>query len=70
VGHFGLPVLTFAVWGVGVLVAFLAYDVHTLRRVHPVTLMLGIGLIALANVEAAVIGPSAEWQRLLNWLAG
>ena len=70
VGHFGLPVLTFGLWGLGVLVAFLAHDIRTVRRVHPVTLILGIGLVALANLEAIVIGPSAPWQRVLEWLRG
>jgi predicted membrane protein len=53
-----------------VLVAFIAYDVRTVKRVHPVTLILGIGLVALANLEAIVIGPSAPWHRVLEWLAG
>jgi predicted membrane protein len=70
VGRFGLPVLTFLLWGLGVLVAFIAYDVRTVKRVHPVTLILGIGLVALANLEAIVIGPSAPWHRVLEWLAG
>ena len=70
VGHFGLPVLTFLLWGLGVLVAFIAYDVRSVKRVHPVTLILGIGLVALANLEAIVIGPSAPWHRVLEWLAG
>jgi uncharacterized membrane protein YozB (DUF420 family) len=70
VGHFGLPVLTFVLWGLGVLGAFLAHDIRTVKRVHPVTLILGIGLVALANLEAIVIGPSARWHRVLEWLAG
>lgn len=70
VGHFGLPVLTFMLWGLGVLVAFFAHDIRTVKRVHPVTLILGLGLVALANLEAIVIGPSARWHRVLDWLAG
>lgn len=69
VGRFGLPVLTFALWGVGIFVAFLVHDIRTAKRVHPVTLLLGIGLILLANLEAVVIGPSAGWHRMLTWLA-
>ena len=68
VGHFGLPVLTFALWGLGVLVVFLAHDIRTVKRVHPVTLILGLGLIVLANLEAIVIGPSARWHRVLESL--
>jgi len=70
VGHFGLPVLTFVLWGLGVLVAFLAHDIGTAKRVQPVTLILGLGLVALANLEAIVIGPSARWHRVLEWLKG
>ena len=70
VGHFGLPILTFLLWGLGVLVAVLAPDIRTAKRVHPITLVLGIGLIALANLEAIVIGPSARWHRVLEWLSG
>ena len=33
-------------------------------------IFLGIGLVALANLEAIVIGPSARWHRVLEWLAG
>ena len=68
VGHFNLPVLTFALWGLGVLVAFLAHDIRSCKRVHPLTLILGLGLVALANVEAIVIGPSTRWHRVLEWL--
>jgi hypothetical protein len=70
VGHFGLPVLTFVLWGLGVLVAFLAHDIRTVKRAHPLTLIVGLGLVILANVEAIVIGPSARWHRVLEWLAG
>jgi len=70
VGHFGLPVLTFALWGLGVLVAFAAHDLRTLKRVHPITMILGIGLVALANLEAIVVRPSAPWHRVLEWLRG
>ena len=70
VGHFGLPVLTFVLWGLAVFVAFLAHDIRTVKRVHPATLILGLGLVALANLEAIVIRPSARWHRVLEWLAG
>ena len=70
VGHFGLPVVTFVLWGLGVLVAFLAHDIRTVKRAHPLTLILGIGLVVLANLEAIVIGPSVQWHRVLEWLAG
>ena len=69
VGHFGLPVLTFVLWGLGVLVVFLVHDIRTVNRLHPVTLILGLGLVALANLEALVIGPSAPWHRVLEWLS-
>jgi len=70
VGHFGLPVLTFAIWGIGILVAFVVYDIRTAKRLHPATLILGIGLIVIANLAAAIVGPSAGWHRVLVWLSG
>ena len=44
------------------------YDLIRFRRVHPVSLWLGITLFALDNLCAAVIGPSAAWQQFAAWL--
>ncbi len=45
-------------------------DFVVLRRVHPLTLALSIILFAMLPVQASVIGPSATWHRLVDWLAG
>lgn len=68
VGHFGLAILILPAWGVGVLVALIVHDRRSRGRVHPVSLVGGIGLVLLANVEAIVIGPSQGWQRFMEWV--
>ena len=68
VGHFGLPVLILPGWGVGVLVALILHDKRSRGRVHPASLVGGIGLVLLANIEATVIGPSQSWQRVVQWV--
>jgi hypothetical protein len=69
VGHLELPPLLLPAWGVLVVSGLAAHDVHVRRRVHPVTLWVGAGLVVLANVKAVVVAPSPTWQRLVAWLA-
>lgn len=68
-GHFNLPPLIFPAWGGAVLIAFLLHDWRTRGRIHPITPLVGVTLIVLGNVEAAVIGPSEWWQRFLAGIA-
>jgi hypothetical protein len=68
VGHFQLPGLVMPAWGIGAVVALLAYDRRVLGRVHPASLWVGVGLVVLNNLQFAVIGPSQGWRDLMNWL--
>ncbi|RZU39423.1 hypothetical protein [Edaphobacter modestus] len=44
------------------------YDLIRFRRIHPVSLWVGIALFAIGNLSAFVIGPSAAWRRFAEWL--
>jgi hypothetical protein len=44
------------------------YDLIRFRRIHPVSLVLGILLFVIDNLCAIVIGPSAAWHRFATWL--
>jgi hypothetical protein len=44
------------------------YDFIRFRKIHPVSLWLGIALFVIDNLCAVVIGPSALWQRFAGWL--
>lgn len=44
-------------------------DYAVMRRVHPLTLVLSIILFAMLPIQATVIGPSAWWHHLVDWLA-
>ncbi len=44
------------------------YDFIRFRRIHPVSLWLGIALFVIDNLCAVVIGPSAAWRRFAEWL--
>ena len=50
------------------LFASAAYDLLATRRVHPVSLWVAAGVFAFDNLQAAVIGPSATWHRLVAWM--
>jgi hypothetical protein len=50
------------------LVASGVYDLVRFRRIHPVSLWLGLVMFVLDNLCTAVIGPSGAWQRFANWL--
>ena len=68
VGHFALPELLLPLWGVMILVVFVAHDRHVEGRVHAATIWGCGGLLVIANTQALVIGPSQTWQRLVAWL--
>lgn len=51
------------------LLSAVARDYLLSRRVHPLTLTLAIGLFASGPLRAYVIGPSAGWHHLVDWLA-
>ncbi len=51
------------------IVAMAAYDVATLRRVHPATLWGGLFLIVSQAVRT-VMTASASWQALAGWMVG
>lgn len=68
VGHFSLPGIILPVWGVAVALTLMGYDWLTGRRIHPVSLCGGFGLVVVNNLQFAVIGPSRAWQQLLTWL--
>jgi hypothetical protein len=54
-----------------VFVSFVAsgvYDLVRFRRIHPVSLWLGLVMFVLDNLCAALIGPSDAWHRFANWL--
>ncbi len=44
------------------------YDFIRFRRIHPVSLWVGIGLFVADNLCATVIGPSAAWRQFIAWL--
>ena len=44
------------------------YDLSAYRRVHPVSLCLGLGMFVLDNLCATVIGHSAVWTRIAQTL--
>jgi hypothetical protein len=50
------------------LAASAIYDRIRFRRIHPVSLWLGIVLFVIDNLCAVVIGPSAAWRRFAGWL--
>ena len=68
VGHFGLPGVILPAWGVAVVVTVMAYDWRSRTRIHPISLCGGLGLVAVNNLQFAVIGPSRAWQQLMVWL--
>ncbi len=46
------------------LVASAIYDLAAFRRVHPVSIFLGLGIFVLDNLSATVIGHSALWTKI------
>lgn len=50
------------------LAASAIYDFIRFRRIHPVSLWLGIALFVIDNLCAVVIGPSAAWRHFAEWL--
>lgn len=50
------------------LIASAIYDLAAFRRVHPVSLCLGLGMFVLDNLSATVLGHSALWTRVAQKL--
>lgn len=50
------------------LIATGAYDLVRFRRIHPISLWLGIGLFLVDNLCATIVAPSAAWHEFANWL--
>lgn len=50
------------------LVASAIYDLMAYRRVHPVSLWLGLGMFMIDNLSATVIGHSPLWTRIAQAL--
>ena len=50
------------------LIASGVYDLARFRRIHPISLWLGIGLFVIDNFCATVVGPSAAWHAFAGWL--
>lgn len=50
------------------LVASGIYDLAAFRRIHPVSLWLGLGMFVLDNLSATVIGHSALWTQIADGL--
>jgi hypothetical protein len=46
------------------------YDLIRFRRIHPLSLWLGLGLFVVDLVCAIVVGPSAAWQAIAARIAG
>lgn len=68
--HFGSAPAVFLPTLVGVFLAPAIYDRVRFGRFVPLTLWGGILLFVWANIRAAVIGPSAAWRQLMEWLCG
>jgi hypothetical protein len=51
------------------LAAAAAREYFVLNRVHPLTWAIAGGMLASGSLRASVIGPSAAWHHLVNWLA-
>lgn len=50
------------------LVASAVYDLIRFRRVHPVSLWVGITLFIADNLCATVVAPSATWRQFVGWM--
>jgi hypothetical protein len=50
------------------LIASSVYDLSRFRRIHPVSLWLGLGLFVMDILCATIVGPSAGWHRFAIWL--
>ena len=46
-----------------------AYDLIRFRRIHPLSLWLGLGLFVVDLLCATVVGPSAAWQAIAAFIA-
>jgi hypothetical protein len=46
-----------------------AYDFVRFRRIHPLSLWLGLGLFVLDLLCAMVVGPSSAWQAIAAYIA-
>jgi hypothetical protein len=51
------------------LIAAVAREFWLTRKVHPLTVGLALGMFAFGPLRAGLIGPSAAWHRLAQWLA-
>jgi hypothetical protein len=51
------------------LVAAVAREFVVMRRVHPLTWGLAVGMLASGPLRAGIIGPSAPWHGFVHWLA-
>lgn len=54
----------------GSVVASGVYDIVRFRRIHPVSLWLGLGLFVVDLLCAIVVGPSSAWQAIAALIAG
>ena len=45
------------------------YDLVRFRRIHPLSLWLGLGLFVVDLLCATVVGPSAAWQAIAGFIA-
>ena len=45
------------------------YDLIRFRRIHPLSLWLGLGLFVVDLLCATVVGPSAGWQAIAAFIA-
>ncbi len=61
-GIIGIPIALF-------LVAAVAREFLMLRRVHPLTWGIAAGMFLSGPLRAGVVGPSAAWHSIVNWLA-
>jgi hypothetical protein len=52
-----------------ILLAAVGRDWLVERRVHSLTALLAVVSAVLLPIEATVIGPSAAWRHLIDWLA-
>jgi hypothetical protein len=51
------------------LVAAIARELWLTRKVHPLTWGLALGVFLFGPLRAGLIGPSAAWHRMAEWLA-
>jgi hypothetical protein len=45
------------------------YDLIRFRRIHPISLWVGLGLFVMDLLCATIVGPSAAWQAIAAFIA-